>query len=165
MRRALLVPAAVFLTFAAFAVTGVLAQGQGEEHLLPGGDRAVYPGTEREQEAGVDRPVVRREALGMEPVGPAAIVEELGSGTDADPVASHPIVVPGSSWVTTAVRSTPPSVAAAGSPGAAARFADIEMGVEPPTLPRQFFRVTHNKGYLSRITDRALDGLRRALKR
>jgi hypothetical protein len=44
-------------------------------------------------------------------------------------------------------------------------FADVEMGLEPPTLPRQVFRLTHHKGFLRGLTDRALDGLRRAVGR
>jgi hypothetical protein len=44
-------------------------------------------------------------------------------------------------------------------------FADVEMGIEPPTLPRQVFRVTHNKSYLRRATEQALDGMRKVLRR
>jgi uncharacterized protein YndB with AHSA1/START domain len=44
-------------------------------------------------------------------------------------------------------------------------FADVEMGIEPPRLAANFFRLSHNKSYLRRITDETLDNLRAALKR
>lgn len=44
-------------------------------------------------------------------------------------------------------------------------FADVEMGIEPPGLLANVFRVTHNKGYLRRVTEETLDNLRAALKR
>jgi hypothetical protein len=43
------------------------------------------------------------------------------------------------------------------------RFADVELGIEPPTLRAQAFRVTHNKRYLRRLAEHTLDGVRRAL--
>jgi uncharacterized protein YndB with AHSA1/START domain len=44
-------------------------------------------------------------------------------------------------------------------------FADVEMGIEPPSLLANLFRVTHSKGHLRRMTDETLDNLRAALKR
>jgi hypothetical protein len=44
-------------------------------------------------------------------------------------------------------------------------FADVEMGIEPPRLRAQAYRLTHNKRYLRRISEEALDGLRRLLRR
>jgi uncharacterized protein YndB with AHSA1/START domain len=44
-------------------------------------------------------------------------------------------------------------------------FADVEMGVEPPRLVAQAFRVTHNKRYLRRLAEGALDNLRNVLAR
>jgi uncharacterized protein YndB with AHSA1/START domain len=42
-------------------------------------------------------------------------------------------------------------------------FADVELGIEPPSLRAQAFRVTHNKRALRRMTEGAVDGLRRLL--
>jgi uncharacterized protein YndB with AHSA1/START domain len=44
-------------------------------------------------------------------------------------------------------------------------FADVEMGIEPPGLLGNVFRVSHTKGYLRRLTDETLDNLRSELKR
>jgi len=42
-------------------------------------------------------------------------------------------------------------------------FAEVELGIEPPSLPAQVFRVTHNKRFLRRMAEGAVDGLRRFL--
>jgi len=44
-------------------------------------------------------------------------------------------------------------------------FTEVEMGVEPPRLRAQAFRLPYNKRLLRRITDQALDNLRRFLRR
>ena len=42
-------------------------------------------------------------------------------------------------------------------------FAELELGIEPPSLRAQAFRVTHNKRFLRRVAEGTLDGLRRLL--
>ena len=42
-------------------------------------------------------------------------------------------------------------------------FAEVELGLEPPNLRAQAFRVTHNKRLLRRMAEGSLDGLRRFL--
>lgn len=44
-------------------------------------------------------------------------------------------------------------------------FAEVEMGVEPPRLLAQAFKLPYNKRFLRRITDQALDNLRRFVRR
>lgn len=44
-------------------------------------------------------------------------------------------------------------------------FADMELGVEPPSVPANAFRLVHNKRYLRRVAEQSLDGLRRAVSR
>lgn len=42
-------------------------------------------------------------------------------------------------------------------------FVEVELGIEPPSLRAQAFRITHNKRFLRRMAEGTLDGLRRFL--
>ena len=44
-------------------------------------------------------------------------------------------------------------------------FAEVEMGIEPPTVAAQAFRVPYNKRILRRMAEGGLDNLRRFLAR